>query len=396
MQVVVAPNKFQGSLTAVEAAEAIGEGLRQGRPGVDVVLAPVADGGDGTVDAAVAAGYDRVTTTVTGPTAEPVTASFAVSGDTAVVEMAEAAGLRRLPGGRPAPLAATTYGVGELIRAALDRGVRRVVLGVGGSATTDGGTGMARALGVRFLDADGRDLPPGGAALRRLHTIDMAGLDPRLDAVEVVVASDVDNPLTGDRGAAAVYGPQKGAGPTDVEELEQALSQLASVVARQLGVDLAGLAGAGAAGGTAGGAVAFLGASIVSGIDLLLDLAHFPTAVRNARLVITGEGSLDRQSLAGKAPWGVAQAAARAGVPVVALVGRSALPDEEARSVGFAEVHALTHLEPDLERCQRDASTLLLSLARRLAQTSPQFRAAAEAEGSGDQPTAPADSTQSR
>jgi glycerate 2-kinase len=396
MRVVVAPDKFKGSLTAVEAAEAIGEGLRQGRPEVDVVLAPVADGGDGTVDAAVAAGYDRVTTTVVGPTGEPVTASFAVSGDTAVVEMAEAAGLRRLPGGRPAPLTATTYGVGELIRAALDRGVRRVVLGVGGSATTDGGTGMARALGVRFLDADGRDLPAGGAALRRLHTIDMAGLDPRLRAVEVVVASDVDNPLTGDRGAAAVYGPQKGAGPADVEELEQALSRLASVIARQLGVDLAGLAGAGAAGGTAGGAVAFLGASIVSGIDLLLDLAHFPTAVRTARLVITGEGSLDRQSLAGKAPWGVAQAAARAGVPVVALVGRSALPAEEARAAGIAEVHALTHLEPDLERCQRDASTLLVSLARRLAQTSPQFRAAAEAEGPGDQPAAPADSAQSR
>ena len=161
MRVVVAPDKFKGSLTAVEAAEAIGEGLRQGRPGVDIVLAPVADGGDGTVDAAVAAGYDRVTTTVTGPTGEPVTASLAVSGDTAVVEMAEAAGLRRLPGGRPAPLTATTFGAGELIRNALDRGVRRVVLGVGGSATTDGGTGMARALGVRFLDDDGRDLPQG-------------------------------------------------------------------------------------------------------------------------------------------------------------------------------------------------------------------------------------------
>jgi glycerate 2-kinase len=295
---------------------------------VDVVLAPVADGGDGTVDAAVAAGYERVTTTVAGPTGEPVEASFAVSGDTAVVEMADASGLRRLPSGRPAPLTATTYGTGELIRAALDRGVRRVVLGVGGSATTDGGAGMARALGVRFLDAEGRDLPEGGAALRRLHTIDMTGLDPRLRDVEIVVASDVDNPLTGDRGAAAVYGPQKGAGPADVEELDQALGQLASVVTQQLGVDVAGLAGAGAAGGTGFGAVAFLGASIVSGIDLLLDLAHFPTAVRDARVVITGEGSLDRQSLAGKAPWGVAQAAARAGVPVVALVGRSALADD--------------------------------------------------------------------
>ena len=393
MRVVVAPDKFKGSLTAVEAAEAIGVGLRQGRSGLDVVLAPVADGGDGTVDAAVAAGYERVTTTVAGPTGEPVTASFAVSADTAVIEMAEAAGLRRLPGSRPAPLTATTYGVGELILAALDRGVGRVVLGVGGSATTDGGTGMASALGVRFLDADGRDLPPGGAALRRLHTIDMAGLDPRLRAVEIVVASDVDNPLIGVRGTAAVFGPQKGAGPADVEELEQALCQLASVVKRQLGVDRAEMVGAGAAGGTAGGAVAFLGASIVSGIELLLDLAHFHTAVPTAQLVITGEGSLDLQSMAGKAPWGVAKASTHAGVPVVALVGRSALEDEEARAAGFAEVHTLTHLEPDVERCQRDASTLLVSLARRLAETSPQFHAAAEREKS-DKPT-PADSAQS-
>ena len=253
---------------------------------------------------------------------------------------------------------------------------------------------MARALGVRFLDADGRDLPPGGAALRRLHTIDMAGLDPRLHAVEIVVASDVDNPLIGVRGTAAVFGPQKGAGPAGVEELEQALCQLASVVKRQLGVDLAEMVGAGAAGGTAGGAVAFLGASIVSGIELLLDLAHFHTAVPTAQLVITGEGSLDLQSLAGKAPWGVAQAAARAGVPVVALAGRSALADDEARAAGFAEVHALTHLEPDVERCQRDASTLLVSLARRLAETSPQFHATAERQKSGDKPT-PADSAQS-
>src|SRR5215218_1518757 len=201
MTVVVAPDKFKGSLTATAAAEAIAAGLRQARPGIDVVLAPVADGGDGTVDAAVAAGYDRVPVTVTGPTGEPVAASLARSADTAVVEMAEASGLRRLPGGRPAPLTATTYGTGELIRAALDRGARRVVLGVGGSATTDGGTGMARALGARFLDREGQDLPPGGAVLRDLATIDLERLDPRLRDVEIVVASDVDNPLCGERGA---------------------------------------------------------------------------------------------------------------------------------------------------------------------------------------------------
>src|SRR6266536_338642 len=371
MTVVVAPDKFKGSLTATAAAEAIAAGLRQGRPGIDVVLAPVADGGDGTVDAAVAAGYERVPVTVTGPTGEPVAASLARSGDTAVVEMAEASGLRRLPGGRPAPLTATTYGTGELIRAALDLGVRRIVLGIGGSATTDGGTGMARALGARFFDAEGRELPPGGAALRDLDAIAVDGLDPRLRAVEVVVASDVDNPLVGERGAAAVYGPQKGAGPADVEQLDRGLARLAQVVARQLGVELATMPGAGAAGGTGGGAVAFLGAEIVSGIGLLLDLVRFPDALGTARTVITGEGSLDRQSLAGKAPWGVAQAAARAAVPVVAFVGRSALTADEARAAGFTEVHALTDIEPDLERCQRAAATLLTALARQFAETAP-------------------------
>jgi glycerate kinase len=371
MRVVVAPDKFKGSLTATEAAKAIAAGLRQARREIDVVLAPIADGGDGTVDAAVAAGYERVPMTVTGPTGEPVDAAFAWSGDTAVVEMAEASGLRRLPGGRPAPLTATTYGTGELLRGALDRGVSRVVLGVGGSATTDGGTGMARALGARFLDAEGRELPAGGAALRDLHAIDTAALDPRLDDVAVVVASDVDNPLVGERGAAAVYGPQKGADPADVEQLEQGLSRLAAVVDQQLGVDLATMPGAGAAGGTGGGAVAFLGADLVSGIDLLLDLVRFPAVVGTADLVATGEGSLDQQSLAGKAPWGVAQAAARAGAPVVAFVGRSALTPEEAEAAGFAEVHALTDIEPDLERCQRAAATLLTSLAKRFAETSP-------------------------
>jgi glycerate kinase len=371
VRVLVAPDKFKGSLTATEAAEAIGTGVRQGRPGIEVQVAPVADGGDGTVDAAVAAGYQRVSTTVTGPTGEPVAASFALAGETAVIEMAEASGLRRLPGGRSAPLTATTYGTGELIRAAVDRGARRVVLGVGGSATTDAGAGMAHALGARFLDTQGRELPPGGAALGDLHTISLHGLDPRLRDVEIVVACDVDNPLVGDRGAAAVYGPQKGADPAEVALLDLALTRLATVAADQLGVDLARMPGAGAAGGIAGGAVAFLGARLVSGIELLLDLLRFPTAVQGVDLVITGEGSLDQQSLAGKAPWGVAQAAARAAVPVVAFVGRSALTAEQARAAGFADVRALTDLEPDLQRCQRDAAPLLTQVARTFAETSP-------------------------
>jgi glycerate kinase len=388
LRVLVAPDKFKGSLTASAAAEAIRVGLVQARPETEVVLAPIADGGDGTVDAAVAAGYERVTVTVTGPTGEPVSASFALSGDTAVVEMAEASGLRRLPGGRPAPLTATTFGTGELIRAALDSGARRIVLGVGGSATTDGGTGMARALGARFLDGEGRDLPPGGAALRELAAIDLERRHPRLREVEVVVASDVDNPLVGERGAGAVYGPQKGAGPADVEQLDASLARLAAVAAGQLGTDLAAIPGAGAAGGTGFGAMAFLGARLVSGIDLLLDLVRFRDVVGSADLVITGEGSLDQQSLAGKAPWGVAQAAARVGVPVVALVGRSAISADEAKAAGFAEVHALTDLEPDLERCQRAAAPLLTSLAQHLAETSPLLGAGGAAGDSRSPKTA--------
>lgn len=390
MRVLVAPDKFKGSLTASAAAEAIRTGLLQALPDAEVVLAPVADGGDGTVDAAVAAGYEKVPATVAGPTGEPVAATFALSGDTAVVEMAEASGLRRLPGGRPAALTATTFGTGELIRAALDRGARRIVLGVGGSATSDGGTGMARALGARFLDREGRELPRGGAALRDLETIRLDQLDSRLRDVEIVVASDVDNPLVGANGAAAVYGPQKGADPADVAQLDAGLARLAAVAAEQLelGADFATVPGAGAAGGTGFGAMAFLGARLVSGIDLMLDLVRFPTVVRTSQLVITGEGSLDQQSLAGKAPWGIARAAARVGVPVIALVGRSALSGEEITAAGFAEVHALTDLEPDVERCQRAAAPLLTSLARRLAETSPHLGAGGAAADSHTSATA--------
>ncbi len=375
MRVLVAPDKFKGSLTAGAASDAIAAGVRQAQPHAEVLLAPVADGGDGTVDAAVAAGFRRVATTVTGPTGEPVVSGYALRGETAVIELAEASGLRRLPNGRPEPLTATTFGTGELIRAALDRGARRLVVGVGGSATSDGGVGMAQALGVRFVNGRGEDVGAGGAALRDLETISLDGLDPRVRSADLIVASDVQNPLLGPRGAAAVYAPQKGADASDVAVLEQGLGILASVVARQLGVDLATMPGAGAAGGAGGGAVAFLGARIVSGIDYLLELIGLPELLRSADLVITGEGSLDDQSLAGKAPWGVAQAAARAGVPAVALVGRLLLTHEQLRSAGFAEVRALTELEPDLERCRRDAPALLTRLARTLAETSPLLRA---------------------
>jgi len=368
VRVVVAPDKFKGSLTAVQAAEAVAAGLRRAVPGVDVVLLPVADGGDGTLEAAYAAGYSRVPARVTGPTGEPVDASVAVRGTDAVVEMADASGLSRLPGGVPAPLTASTYGTGELLQVALDSGARHVVLGIGGSATTDGGAGMAQAVGVRLLDAAGEPLPPGGAALLHLDRIDVSGLDARWGdgAARVTVASDVDNPLVGPRGAAAVYGPQKGASPADVELLDRALRRWAEVLRRDLGVDVAERPGAGAAGGLGAGAMAVLGARLTSGIALLLDVLGFADAVVGADLVITGEGALDEQSLAGKAPVGVATAAGAAGVPVVALAGQVLVGGDDLRAAGIREARALLDLEPDAAVAQRDAARLLQDLAARL------------------------------
>lgn len=361
MRIVVAPDKFKGSLTATQAAAAIGAGLARGCPGAEILLLPVADGGDGTVDAAVAAGYERHRVTVPGPTGEPVDAVFAVRGHDAVVEMAEASGLRRLPGGRPRPRTASTYGTGRLVAAALDAGARHIVLGVGGSAGTDGGAGMVAALGARLLDASGVEITHGGAGLAGLDRIDVRGLDPRLGDTEVVIACDVDNPLVGPRGAAAVFGPQKGASTRDVEMLDAALARYADVVRRDLGVAVADLPGAGAAGGTAAGAVAFLGARLTSGIALVLDVVGFADALAGADLVITGEGSLDVQSLSGKAPVGVARAAA--GVPVIALVGRLDVGPEQLRAVGITAAHALLDREPDPATAQRDAARLLARLA---------------------------------
>jgi glycerate kinase len=368
VRVLIAPDKFEGSLSAEQAARAIEAGVRRARPDADTVRLPVGDGGAGTLDAVVAAGFRRVTTRVTGPTGEPVEAAFAVSpdGERAFIEMAEASGLKRLPGGRRAPRDATTYGTGELLRAALDRGVRSLVLGIGGSATTDGGAGMASALGARLLDQRGAPLPPGGAALLRLARIDVSGLDPRLRELDVTVASDVDNPLVGPEGAAAVYGPQKGATPEDVLLLDSALRRYAQVLKDDLGLDLAEVPGAGAAGGLGAGAIAFLGGRLEPGIDLILDLIGFHAAVAGADLVLTGEGKLDRQSLRGKAPHGVARAAAAHGVPVVALAGVVEVAAQELRAAGFEEAHALSELEPDLERSIAEAAPLLARLAERV------------------------------
>jgi len=377
LTVLVAPDSFKGSLAAHEAAAAIETGLHDAaaEAGIDleVRLRPVADGGEGSVDVVLAAGWVRGERTVTGPTGAPVLAPFALTRDgteprTALVELAAASGLALLPGGRPDPRRATTRGTGELVAAALDEGVDRLVLCIGGSATTDGGTGMATSLGARFLDGHDQPLPPGGAALVDLARVDVTELDARLRTTEVVVACDVDNPLTGPTGAASVYGPQKGATAADIADLDAALTQLAQVLRRDLDLDVERVPGAGAAGGVGAGALAFLGARLIPGIDLLLDLVGFDAALDGADLVVTGEGSFDAQSLAGKAPVGVARRARTAGVPVVVLAGRVDLDDaarSRLRDLGVVDARALLELEPDPRRAQAQAAGLLRALAAR-------------------------------
>jgi glycerate 2-kinase len=328
----------------------------------------VGDGGPGTLEALLAAGFRPVPATAGGPAGEPPGAAVAVKATRAFVEPTQAIGLERLPPAapRPAPLAATSRGAGELVAAALDAGARELVLGTGAGAAVDGGAGMAAALGARLLDRDGADLPPGGAALLRLGRIDTSGLDPRLGRVRVAVACDVDLPLVGPGGAAQAAGRQLGAGPDDVLLLDSALRRYARVLADQLGLDLAAAPGAGAAGGLAAGAAAFLGAELRPGIEAVLELADFERAVDGADLVVTGEATLDAHSLGGGAPLGVARAAGRHGVPVVALAGAVEVADRELRAAGFEEAHALAELEPDPARAAAEAGPLLERLAERV------------------------------
>ena len=340
-RVVVAPDKFKGTLTAAAVATHVATGLRSVLPDVEVVAVPVADGGDGTLAAAEAAGFVRVTVPAHGPTGEESKAAYGVRGTEAVVELAEVCGLDLLPDGRSAPLTATSRGTGDLLAAALDAGARRVVVGIGGSASTDGGVGLLQALGARVTRADGTEVGPGGLGLAEATTLDLSDLHPGLAGAEVVVACDVDNPLTGSRGAAAVYGPQKGASPDDVERLDAALTRWADLVATTTGADHRDDPGAGAAGGVGFGLVAVAGASTRPGADLVFELAGLQDALAGAALVITGEGALDHQTLHGKAPVAVAAAARAAGIPVVAVAGRVALPEADLRAAGIAAAYAL-------------------------------------------------------
>jgi glycerate kinase len=375
MRVIVAPNSFKGSLSASQAAAAIARGVRQARPEAEVLEIPVADGGEGTVEALVSArkGIYR-TVEVEGPLGDPVQASYGLIDDcrTGVVELASASGLTLIPNDKRDPRKTSTYGFGQLLNAVRGQGVESIIAGIGGSATNDGGAGMAQALGYRLLDATGRDLPRGGAALARLERIDASAFDAAWRSIRVMVACDVTNPLTGPQGASYIYGPQKGADERAVRELDQALGRLAEIIVRDLSKRVADVPGAGAAGGAGAGLIAFLDGKLVPGAPLVVDASGFDQTLPGARLVITGEGRVDGQTAFGKAPGEVAKRAHAAGVPTLLLAGSRGPGWESLISMGVTSVVTLAEEgDPEghnLQVLMHDAAQELTRAATRAVQ----------------------------
>lgn len=377
MRVVIAPDSFKECLSAMAVARALEVGWRRVYPEAEIRLAPMADGGEGTVDALVAAtGGQYVTVRVTGPMGTPVDAVYGRldDGHGAVIEMAAASGLPLVPVDQRNPEQATTYGTGELIRHAIVSGARRIIVGIGGSATNDGGAGMAQALGYALLDAQGRELPLGGAALARLAHIDAAGRFVPLDEVEILAACDVDNPLCGPRGASQVYGPQKGADPAMVLRLDAALQRLGEVAEAELGIPVLEVPGAGAAGGLGAGLLAFAGARLRSGVELVAEACGLAACMEGADLVITGEGRMDAQSVHGKTPVGVARIAKEQGLPVAAVTGALGPGYEAVYRAGIDAVWPLCAAPMSLEDAIARAETRLQESGEAIARTWRAFR----------------------
>ena len=369
MKIVIAPQAFKGSISALDAAHAIRKGVLRVVEDATAVLVPVADGGDGTLETLVEGSHGEIMACeVTGPLGEAIEAPWGAMGDgnTAVVEMARTSGLALVPADRRDPRFTTTYGLGEAIRHALDAGFRRFIVGIGGSATNDAGAGMAQALGVRLLDGAGRDLAFGGAALARLDRIEMGGLDPRARESQFMVACDVTNPLTGPEGASAIYGPQKGATPEMVVELDAALLHLAGVAKRDIGADVDAVTGAGAAGGLGGGFIAFLDATLQAGVEIVLDTVGLEEQLAGADLVITGEGCLDYQTVYNKAPVGVAAKAVSRGVPVVAIAGSLGEGFRDVHQHGIDAAAAITCAPMTLDESSERSAELLADTAEQV------------------------------
>lgn len=368
MKIVIAPQSFKGSLSAHEAADAMARGIQRVLSDAELVLVPMADGGEGTVNALVSTtGGTFRYNEVTGPLGDKVTAGWGIlgNGTTAVIEMAAASGLILVPPDRRDPMTATTYGTGELIRVALEAGCRHLIIGIGGSATNDGGAGMAQALGVSLLDEEGNELPPGGSALGRLRRIDLTGLDARLAVCQVMVASDVTNPLYGERGASQVYGPQKGATEDMCRQLDKALEHYAAIVKHNLGIEVGDMPGAGAAGGLGAGLIAFLGAELRPGIDIVCEAVGLSQHLEETDLVFTGEGRVDAQTMFGKTIAGVARRAKEFGVPVIAIAGELAISNEELSQHGIDAALSTAPGPISLEESSANAGELVIEATER-------------------------------
>jgi glycerate 2-kinase len=374
MKFILAPDSFKESMTAKEAADAMERGIKKVLPDAECIKVPMADGGEGTVQSLVdATSGEFVYLPVTGPDGKKVTAVFGILGDgkTAVIEMASASGIHLIKKEERNPLYTTTYGTGELIKAALDKSIKNIFIGIGGSATNDGGAGMLQALGARLLDAEGKEIGFGGGALSKLQSIDLSGLDKRLQGVDIEVACDVTNPLVGEKGASHIFGPQKGATPEMVVELDQCLIHYAHIIDKELGKDIANVPGAGAAGGLGGGLMAFLNAELKRGVELVLKYTDLESKVKDADYVFTGEGSVDYQTVFGKTPYGVAITAKKYDIPVVAFAGRIGSGIESLYDCGITSVvgilQGVTTLEEALKQGINNIEIATENIARLLA-----------------------------
>ena len=365
MKILIAPDSFKGSASSSDIATWIESGIHSVIPDCETVKIAIGDGGEGSLDAVLSAGFTAIKCDVLGPVGNSVTTQIAFSGDTAFIEMAQASGLSQLPGGVKSALTASSFGTGQLILEALNRGASRIILGVGGTATTDAGAGALQALGAKLLGTDGIDIAPGGAALSGCTEIDTSGIDPRIAKVSFTLASDVTNPLLGHEGAARVFAPQKGAAPADVDVLEKSIAQFASLVAG----DFASLPGAGAAGGFGFMAYAFLSAQAQSGIDVILDLVGFDSHLAGADYVITGEGKFDSQSVKGKAPWGILQRAQKSKIPTFLVCGDAEIQQQTL----LAEIFTLTSIESDINKCISNPAPLVTQLGAKIAQSIQQL-----------------------
>jgi len=360
MKIVIAPDSFKGSASSRDIATWIESGIHSVIPDCETVKIAIGDGGEGSLDAVLLAGFTAHSVEVSGPVGNRVTALFAMKGETAFIEMAQASGLSQLPGGEKDALHATSFGTGQIILAALEKGAKKIILAIGGTATTDAGAGALQALGAKLTDASGNEIALGGAALSECTKVDISSLDSRLAGISFSLASDVTNPLLGEFGAARIFSPQKGATPEDVETLERSLAHFASVVGGQY----ASAPGAGAAGGFGFMAYSFLNAQAQSGIDLILDLVDFDSQIAGADVIITGEGRFDYQSLRGKAPWGILQRAEKLSIPTYLVCGDA----DTQQGSRFRAILTLTSIEKDVEKCIDNPAPLVTQLGAQLAQ----------------------------